>query len=226
MTGIQVTHLTKTYMAAASPALVDVSLCISPGEVCGIIGPNGAGKTTLMGCILGFLFPDSGTITLDGLPPDDRSVRATTGYLPERLVMDRWMTGAGFLNYHHALAGLPKDSRKSDVSAALDGVGLGGEAATRTIGRFSRGMLQRLGLAQALLNKPQYLFLDEPTSGMDPSGAVLFRRLIDEQKLRGTTVLLNSHQLDQIERVCRSDRACLHACHVRQGWPGRVDGVA
>ncbi len=202
MNGIQVEHLTKTYRGALTPALADVSLTVAPGEVCGIIGPNGAGKTTLIGCLLGFLFPDAGRIRLDGLPPDDRAVRRVTGYLPERLVMDRWMSGADFLAYHHGLAGLSAATRTADVSRALEQVGLAGEAARRSVGRYSRGMLQRIGLAQALLGEPRYLFLDEPTSGMDPSGVVLFRRLIDEASRRGTTVLLNSHQLAQVEKVC------------------------
>jgi len=202
MAAIQVSNLTKKYRGALNPALVDVSLSLEPGDVCGVIGPNGAGKTTLIGCLLGFLFPTAGTITLDDRAPDDLEVRRRTGYLPERLVMDRWMSGADFLRYHHALAGLPDGSRPRDVEGALYRVGLGGEASQRRVASYSRGMLQRLGLAQALLNQPRFLFLDEPTSGMDPSGVVLFRELIDEQRQRGTTVLLNSHQLDQVERVC------------------------
>ena len=202
MAAIQVTNLTKKYRGALTPALADVSLALEPGDVCGVIGPNGAGKTTLVGCLLGFLFPDQGTIELDGRPPDDLEVRRRIGYLPERLVMDRWMSGADFLGYHHGLARMPVASRHEDVNRALNRVGLGGEAAVRRVANYSRGMLQRLGLAQALLARPRYLFLDEPTSGMDPSGVVLFRELIDEQRRLGTTVLLNSHQLDQVQRVC------------------------
>ena len=202
MVAISVTHLTKKYRGAMGPALSDVSLELVAGDVCGVIGPNGAGKTTLIGCLLGFLFPTAGTVRLDGRAPDDIEVRRQTGYLPERLVMDRWMSGIDFLRYHHALAELPAGSRRRDVDEAIQRVGLGGEAATRQVSSYSRGMLQRLGLAQALLARPRFLFLDEPTSGMDPSGVVLFRELIDEQRRRGTTVLLNSHQLDQVERVC------------------------
>lgn len=202
MAGIVVEQLSKTYVGARAPALNAVSLAVAPGEVCGIIGPNGAGKTTLFGCLLGFLNPDAGSISIDGLAPDDRAIRARTGYLPERLIMDRWMTGRDFLAYHHALARLPESSRSADVAAGLDRVGLSGEAAGRKVAAYSRGMLQRLGLAQALLGRPGYLFLDEPTSGMDPSGVMLFRTLIQEQSARGCTILLNSHQLDQVEKVC------------------------
>jgi ABC-2 type transport system ATP-binding protein len=190
MDGICIESLTKTYRAGQVRALDGVSLEIAPGEVFGIIGPNGAGKTTLLGCLLGFLRPDSGRVTIAGREPDDLAIRAVSGYLPERLTLDRWMTGLDFLAYHHALARLP------------DAVGLDPEAAHRSIRRYSRGMLQRLGLAQALLGRPRYVFLDEPASGVDPAGVVLFRRLLDEVRADGTTVVLNSHQLDQVERVC------------------------
>jgi ABC-2 type transport system ATP-binding protein len=204
--GIVVESLTKTYRSALGGtgvrALDGVSLTIAPGEVFGIIGPNGAGKTTLFGCLLGFLRPDSGRVTIDGHAPDDLAVRAITGYLPERLVLDRWMTGLDFLRYHHALALLPAATRRADCAAALERVGLEPAAGMRTIRGYSRGMLQRLGLAQALLGHPRHLFLDEPASGVDPAGVVLFRRLLGDLKGSGATVLLNSHQLDQVERVC------------------------
>jgi ABC-type multidrug transport system ATPase subunit len=211
MNGIRIESLTKTFRAGSVRALDGVSLEIAPGEVLGIIGPNGAGKTTLLGCLLGFLRPDAGTIAIDGREPDDLAIRAVTGYLPERLTLDRWMTGRDFLAYHHALARLPAAARAADTEAALTRVGLDREAGERSIRRYSRGMLQRLGLAQALLGAPRYVFLDEPASGVDPAGVVLFRRLLGEVKARGATVVLNSHQLDQVERVC--DRVAF----VRQG---------
>jgi len=200
--GIQVSSLTKTYRGGAVRALDGVSLSIAPGEVFGIIGPNGAGKTTFLGCLLGFLRPDSGRVTVDGLEPDDLAIRNTSGYLPERLVLDRWMKGRDFLLYHHALARLPQFRRHEEVEAALARVQLDAEAASRSIRKYSRGMLQRLGLAQALLGEPRYVFLDEPASGVDPAGVVLFRRLLGDLKARGATVVLNSHHLDQVERVC------------------------
>jgi ABC-2 type transport system ATP-binding protein len=202
MNGIRIESLTKTYRAGQVRALDGVSLEIAPGEVLGIIGPNGAGKTTLLGCLLGFLRPDSGRVSIAGREPDDLAIRAVSGYLPERLTLDRWMTGFDFLAYHHALARLPAAGRTAGVQAAFARVGLDPEAAHRSIRRYSRGMLQRLGLAQALLGRPRYVFLDEPASGVDPAGVVLFRRLLDEVRADGTTVVLNSHQLDQVERVC------------------------
>jgi ABC-2 type transport system ATP-binding protein len=200
--GIVVENLTKTYRGGKVRALDGVSLSVSPGEVFGVIGPNGAGKTTLFGCILGFLFPDAGAVRFDGRSPDDLGVHAAVGYLPERLNFDRWMTGREFLHYHHALARCPEPEREADVRGLLDLAGLDAAAAGRKIRNYSRGMLQRLGFAQALVGRPRYLFLDEPTSGMDPVGAVMVRRTVAELKSRGVTVLINSHQLEQIERLC------------------------
>jgi ABC-type multidrug transport system ATPase subunit len=202
MPAIVVENLVKTYRGGAVKALAGVSLALEPGESVGIIGPNGAGKTTLMGCLLGFLRPDSGRLRVDGRDPDDLANRAVTGYLPERLVLDRWMRGLDFLEYHHGLARLPRERRRADAEAALDRVGLEASAGRQPIRAYSRGMLQRLGLAQALLGDPRLLFLDEPISGVDPAGVLLFRRLLAEQRARGATLLINSHRLDEIERSC------------------------
>ena len=208
MPAIVVENLVKTYRRGLDPlrrgvrALDDVSLEVRPGETLGVIGPNGAGKTTLLGCLLGFLHPDSGRITIDGRPPDDLAIRAITGYLPERLVLDRWMRGTDFLRYHHALAGLPASDRAHDAAAVLDRVGLDAAAGARRVAEYSRGMLQRLGLAQALLGRPRLLYLDEPISGVDPAGIALFRRILGDLAAGGVTLVVNSHQLDEVERVC------------------------
>jgi len=200
--GVVVTGLVKRYGASTQKALDDVNLTIAPGEAIGIIGPNGAGKTTLFGCLLGHLRPTSGTITLDGLSPDAMGIKAQVGFLPERLLFDRWMSGSRFLRHHHALAGLPADSRTTDCATILDRVGLDASAGRKSLKTYSRGMLQRIGLAQALLARPRWLFLDEPASGVDPAGVLVFRRLLAEARASGTTIVLNSHQLDQVERVC------------------------
>jgi ABC-2 type transport system ATP-binding protein len=207
MSMIVVEHLSKTYRrgfgaVGSVKALDGVSLRVERGETLGIIGPNGAGKTTLLGCLLGYLRPDSGRIVVDGHAPDDLEVRAMTGYLPERLVLDRWMTGLEFLRFHHGLAKLPAASRAADCAAMLERVGLERAAGDQRIGRYSRGMLQRLGLAQALLGSPQLLFLDEPISGVDPAGVLLFRQLLGDLARSGVTILINSHQLAEVERVC------------------------
>jgi ABC-2 type transport system ATP-binding protein len=223
---ISVEGLTKSYGRAKRPALADVSLTVNEGEVLGLIGPNGAGKTTFLGCLLGLLSPTGGRIRIDGRGPDDLAVRRATGYLPERLQFDRWMTGHSFVAFHHALAGLPAARRGADVTAVLDRVALAPERRDVAIKKYSRGMLQRLGMAQALLGAPRFLFLDEPASGVDPAGVLAFRDILTELKAQGTTVVLNSHQLDQLERVC--DRvayieggAIKHVEDLRQSEAGR-----
>ncbi len=224
--GIAVEALTKSYGRAKRPALVDVSLTVDAGEILGLIGPNGAGKTTFIGCLLGLLTPTGGRIRIDGRGPDDLAVRRVTGYLPERLQFDRWMTGRDFVALHHALAGLPSARRAADVMEALERVGLVAERRDVPIKKYSRGMLQRLGMAQALLGAPRFLFLDEPASGVDPAGVLAFREILTDLKRQGTTVVLNSHQLDQLERVC--DRvayieagAIKHVEDLRQSEAGR-----
>jgi ABC-2 type transport system ATP-binding protein len=194
----------KTYRSwrRRCPALAGVDLEVHQGEVFGLIGPNGAGKTTLLTCLLGFLRPDRGTIAVAGRPADDLAVRARTGYLPERLGFDRELTGQDFLRLHARLAGLGKPEVASCLRQARERVQIAEEALRRPLRTFSRGMLQRIGLAQALFHAPDLLFLDEPASGMDPTGVAMVRELILEERARGATVMLNSHQLPEVERVC------------------------
>lgn len=200
--GIQVDKLVKTYNGGRTRALDGVTFSIAEGEVFGLVGPNGAGKTTLMGCLLGLQDPDSGSVFIDGKSTDMMSVRARLGYMPERLDFERWMTARQFLKFHHELSGRPAGSRDADVEATLQLVALEKSAWNQPIKRYSRGMLQRTGLAQALIGKPQYLFLDEPTSGVDPTGALLIMRILQELKTQGLTIVLNSHQIEQVERIC------------------------
>ncbi len=183
-------------------ALKEFSLDIVAGEAMGIIGPNGAGKTTLMGCLLGFLRPDSGTILIDGLPPNSLPIKEIIGYLPERLNFDNWMTARRFVTHHHELAYQPENTREKDVEDLLTAVGLDSKKWDLPVGNFSRGMLQRVGLAQALVGKPKYLFLDEPASGVDPGGVLSVRQVLKDLKSKGMTIVINSHQLDQIEKIC------------------------
>ena len=201
MPGISVVGLHKSY-DGRTPLLRDVNLEIAAGETFGLVGPNGAGKTTLFGCLLGLLVPDAGRILIDGEPPDSLSARRKIGYVPERQTFDDWMTGGAFLAYHHGLARRPTEDRTQETRAAFDRVGLEPAAFDRRLRRYSRGMLQRIALAQALLGKPSYLFLDEPTSGVDPVGAQLVRRLLAELREEGVTIVVNSHQLAELELVC------------------------
>jgi ABC-2 type transport system ATP-binding protein len=203
MNGIRVEGLTKTYrpFGVKRPVLKGVDLTIAPGEVVGLIGPNGAGKTTLMSCIVGFLNADEGSIAIDGRSNDDLDVRRRTGFVPERMNFDRRANGGAFLRYMARLAGVPRDRVHGRVDELLNRLGLA-DAEDKRLSQYSRGMLQRIGMAQALMLDPDFLFLDEPTSGLDPNGVFLVRDLIAEEKARGAAVLLNSHQLAEIEKVC------------------------
>jgi len=195
--GVRVRGLLKSF--GDQQVLKGIDLDIAPGEVVGLIGPNGAGKTTLMSCLLGFLHPNAGEITIDGAPNDDLDVRRRTGFVPERMNFDRRETGRNFLRYMARLAEV-KDA-KTKVDAIMERLDIA-NAAHKRLSQYSRGMLQRVGMCQALIHEPAYLFLDEPTSGLDPNGVLLVRDLIAAQKQRGAAVLLNSHQLAEVGKIC------------------------
>jgi ABC-2 type transport system ATP-binding protein len=197
MSGVRVRGLRKSF--SAQHVLQGIDLDIAPGEVVGLIGPNGAGKTTLMSCLLGFLFPDEGEVSIDDRPADDLAVRARTGFVPERMNFGRRATGRAFLRYMARLARV--SDANSRVERLLERLELSG-AAEKHLGQYSRGMLQRIGMCQALIADPDFLFLDEPASGLDPNGVMLVREVIAEQRARGAAILLNSHQLAEVERVC------------------------
>ena len=201
---ISVDSVSKTYgrFGRRTRALDGVSLEVARGETLGLIGPNGAGKTTLLSCLLGFLRPDSGRLTVAGRTVDDLWVRARTGYMPERLGFDRDLSGASFLAFHWRLSGGDASRTAAEVQAAADRVGLDRAALWKKLRTYSRGMLQRIGVAQATLGNPELLFLDEPASGTDPLGVAIVREQILAAKARGATIVLNSHQLAEVERVC------------------------
>ena len=200
---VRVRGLRKSFrsLTRTQEVLKGVELDVAPGEVVGLIGPNGAGKTTLMSCLLAFLHPDEGEITIDGRPNDDLDVRRRTGFVPERMNFDRGATGFDFVRYMARLAGGPRAEASALTNRMLERLGIA-DAANKRLSQYSRGMLQRVGMSQALIHEPAYVFLDEPTSGLDPNGVLLVRDLIGEQKQRGAAVLLNSHQLAEIEKVC------------------------
>ena len=175
-----------------------VSLCLHRG-VCGLLGTNGAGKTTLMRMLCGILQPTSGTITFDGLDVREEGYRAILGYLPQDFGYYPEFTAMDFLLYMAALKGLPKQSAKRRANELLELVGLHGMG-RKKIKTFSGGMKQRLGIAQALLNDPKLLILDEPTAGLDPKERVRFRSLI-QQLGKDSIVLLSTHIVSDIEHI-------------------------
>lgn len=198
---LEADNLVKSYKGGVK-ALDGATLRIGRGEIIGLIGPNGAGKTTLIGCLLGLLKPDSGIVRIDGKPPDMLSVRAITGYVPERPEFEYWMSARQFLLYHHGLCNLDPRRANQDVDEALNFVELQQSAWNRRLKTYSRGMLQRLNLAQLLIGKPQLMLMDEPTLGLDPTGLTVVRRIVDAARAEGVTAIINSHQLDEVERLC------------------------
>jgi ABC-2 type transport system ATP-binding protein len=191
--------LSKQY--GSKRVLHDLSLTVGRGEVFGFLGPNGAGKTTTVKILLGLVRPSSGQALLLGRPSGDPSARRRVGYLPENFRFHDWMTGYGLLDFHGRLAGMSAAERRERIPQVIERVGLAGRGDDR-IRAYSKGMTQRIGLAQALLNRPELVILDEPTSALDPIGRREVRDLIRELKSEGVTVFLNSHLLSEIEMVC------------------------
>jgi ABC-2 type transport system ATP-binding protein len=183
------------------PAVKGLTLQIQQGEVFGFLGPNGAGKTTSIKMLVGLITPTSGKASLLGAPLGDRSTRARIGFLPEHFRFQDWLTAREFLTLHGQLFGMQRSRLTPRIDELLERVGLDGFR-DRHLSTFSKGMLQRIGLAQALLNQPALVFLDEPTSGLDPVGRILVRDIIHELRAQGTCVFLNSHLLSEIEITC------------------------
>jgi ABC-2 type transport system ATP-binding protein len=180
-------------------AVDDVSFTVGRGEVLGLLGPNGAGKTSVIKILLGLVRPDAGEVLLLGRPGTDPQARARVGYLPELFRYQPWLTAAEVLALHVRLAGAAVPTREQRESLAL--VGLADRAGDR-VGGFSKGMQQRLGLAVALVARPELVLLDEPTSALDPIGRADVRDLLLSLKERRVAVLLNSHLIGEVERVC------------------------
>ena len=182
-------------------AVSDLSLQVGEGEIFGFLGPNGAGKTTSIKMLLALVEPTSGTGRVLGAPLGDRAARAQIGFLPEHFRFHETLTATELLRFHGRLYGLRGVSLNARVDRLLTRVDLV-DAADRPLRGYSKGMLQRVGLAQALLNEPRLVFLDEPTSGLDPLGRLLVRSIIDELRVDGVTVFLNSHLLGEVEATC------------------------
>lgn len=196
---IETTHLRKVF--GEKVAVEDLSLQVKRGEVFGFLGPNGAGKTTSIKMLLSLVKPTSGNGKLLGQSLGDVKTRAKVGYLPEHFRFHDWLTGTEFLDLNGQLYGMSRTERRKVIPDLLELVGLGKRGDTK-LRAYSKGMTQRIGLAQALINNPELVFLDEPTSGLDPIGRRLVRDIIDGLRAEGTAVFLNSHLLSEVEKTC------------------------
>jgi ABC-2 type transport system ATP-binding protein len=182
-------------------AVKSLTLQVKRGEVFGFLGPNGAGKTTSIKMMLSLISPTAGDARLLGRPLGDRTIRSRMGFLPEHFRFHDWLSADEFLKLHGQLYGMPASELKARIDELLELVGLT-PYRSKQLKTYSKGMLQRIGLAQALLNRPDLVFLDEPTSGLDPVGRRLVRDIIRDLRQRGTCVFLNSHLLSEIEITC------------------------
>jgi ABC-2 type transport system ATP-binding protein len=203
---IETQDLTKVYISQWKRrqvrAIDGVSLRVRPGAIFGLLGPNGAGKTTFVKTLLSAVRPTKGSALIFGKPASDPQARRPIGYLPENHRFPTYFTGAGMLDFYAALSGVEASRRKKLIPEQLELVGLK-EWATMRIGKYSKGMLQRLGLAQALIHSPTILILDEPTDGVDPVGRRQIREILGGLEERGVTIFVNSHLLAEVETLCR-----------------------
>jgi ABC-2 type transport system ATP-binding protein len=192
-------QITKTY--GRVPAVRGVSLSVPAGGAFALLGPNRAGKTTLIKLLLGLAHPTTGTATRLGAPVRDRGTLARVGYMHENHAFPRFLSAGELLHFYGGLSGVPAEALDTRVPALLTRVGLA-DRAREPIARFSKGMVQRLGLAQALLNDPDLLILDEPTEGLDLFGRQLLRDVVRERAAAGKTVLMVSHALPEVDELC------------------------
>lgn len=204
---IQIDNLTKTYTSGwftrnKVEALRGVSLSVEPGQVFGILGPNGAGKTTLIKILMGLVRASSGTASIKGIPLGDQNLRRIVGYLPEHHRFPTYLTGAQAIDYYGRLAGLSAAEVRQRQPEVLERVGMIGWENTK-VRNYSKGMSQRLGLAQAMIHDPDIYFLDEPTDGVDPVGRAEIRTILQQLSADGKTVFINSHILQEVELICQ-----------------------
>jgi ABC-2 type transport system ATP-binding protein len=213
MPAIEILQLEKVYSVGfwrkrPKRALHPLNLKVEEGEIFGFLGPNGAGKTTTLKMLMGLVFPTAGTARILGMELDDPRMKAQIGFLPEQPYFYDYLTGRELLHYYGRLSGVDAKQLSPKVDAALSRVGLS-ESANIQLRKFSKGMLQRAGIAQAILHDPKVVFLDEPMSGLDPMGRREVRNLIEQLKQEGKTVFFSTHILSDAEALC--DRvAILH----------------
>src|SRR5437899_7827514 len=218
MPAIEILGLQKTYCVGfwrkrAKRALRPIHLAVEEGEIFGFLGPNGAGKTTTLKLLMGLVFPTAGSARILGMDSNDPRVKAQIGFLPEQPYFYDYLTARELLEYYGQLSGVAAKDRAKKVEAMLQRVGLP-DAGDIQLRKFSKGMLQRVGIAQAILHDPKVVFLDEPMSGLDPMGRREVRSLIEEMKSEGKTVFFSTHILSDAEALC--DRvAIIHLGELR-----------
>jgi ABC-2 type transport system ATP-binding protein len=202
---LEINDLEKSYRTGRKTprreAINGLNLEVTEGQICGLLGPNGAGKTTTLKCILGLVNPDSGKISVFGSEGIRAEARKKIGFLPEQPYFELYLTPRKLLTYFGKLFGIEPSAVETRISHLLSLVGLSDEG-DLSLDRFSKGMLQRMGIAQALINEPEFLILDEPSSGLDPLGKIQVREILEGLQRGGTTILISSHQLSEIEDVC------------------------
>ncbi len=204
MATLNAQHLAKSYKGRQ--VVRDVSLSIDSGQIVGLLGPNGAGKSTLVKIIMTVVRPTRASGQVLGAPVGDKATLARIGYLPENHRFPRYLTGRQVLEFFSALSGLPRSQRKSRGDELLEIVGMSAWA-DHKIGAYSKGMMQRIGLAQAMMHNPDLILLDEPTDGVDPMGRKDIRDVLLRLKERGVSVFINSHLLSELEMI--SDRVAI-----------------
>ena len=214
---IATANLVKQYKKIE--ALKGVTLQVEKGEIFGLLGQNGAGKTTMVKILLGITKPSFGEARLLGEPAGTSAVRQRVGYLPEDHRFPDYHTGSSLLDFYGTLLSVPREHRRKRIDEVLELVGLRGRMHYK-IRTYSKGMKQRLGIAQAIFHEPEVIFLDEPTDGVDPVGRREIRELMQQLKERGTTIFLNSHLLGEVELIC--DRVAI----LQQGQVIREGDVA
>lgn len=226
---IEIEGLTKDYPVGfwrkrMRRSLDNLSLRVEEGEIFGFLGPNGAGKTTTLKILMGLIFPTAGTARILGRPIDDVSMHREIGFLPEQPYFYDYLTARELLDYYARFSGYSSSERRARISRVLERVGLA-SAADVQLRKFSKGMLQRAGIAQAIIHDPRIVFLDEPMSGLDPIGRREVRDIILDLKTQGRTVFFSTHILSDAEMLC--DRvAVLHLGKLRGvGAPGKIVSV-
>jgi ABC-2 type transport system ATP-binding protein len=212
---VEVDQLAKRYRSRDPLAVDGVSFALEPGQAFGLLGPNGAGKSTIVKAIVGLTRPTKGHVSLFGSTPGDASARSQVGFAPEDPDFPKFLRADEVLDYFGRLLGLSGAERRRRIPETLEWASLAGER--RQVRRFSKGMKQRLALAQAILGRPRLLIFDEPTADLDPVGRRDVRNMIAGLKAQGTTILLNSHLLSEVERVCDTVAIMVHGRILKEG---------